>query len=64
MIHWMCGHIRLDMIKNAVIRDKIEVTSINDKMRETRLRWFGHIRRSMNALVKRCERIVMLKEYR
>lgn len=22
MMHWMCGHTRLDMIRNAVIRDK------------------------------------------
>jgi len=34
------------------------VASIEDKIRETRLRWFGHIRRrSMDAPVKRCEKL-------
>ena len=44
------GYTRLDQIKNEVVRGKIGVTSINDKIREVRLRWFGHIRRkNMNA---------------
>jgi len=45
MIRWICGHTRLDKIKNEVIKRKIEVASIEDKMREARLCWFGHIRR-------------------
>ena len=50
---------RLDNIRDEVIRSKIGVASIEDKMREARLRWFGHInRRSMDAPVSRCERIV------
>ena len=58
MIHWMCGHTRFDKIRNKVIRGKIPVASIEDKMREVRLRWFGHIRRrSMDAPVRRRENI-------
>jgi len=38
MIHWMCGHMRFDRIRNEVIRGKIGVPSIEDKMREARLR--------------------------
>ena len=31
-----------------------------EKMREARLRWFGHMqRRSVDALVRRCERLVL-----
>jgi len=45
MIRWICGHTRLDKIRNEVIRGKIGVASITDKIREVRLRWFGHIRR-------------------
>jgi len=31
-----------------------------DKMREVRLRWFGHVqRRCDDALVRRCERLVV-----
>jgi len=58
MIPWMCGHTRLDKIRNEVIRGKIGVASIEDKIREARLHWFGHIRRrSMDTLVRRCEKI-------
>jgi len=49
---------RFDEIRNKVIRGKICVTSIEDKIREAKLRWFSHIRRrSMDELVRRCEHI-------
>ena len=32
MIRWMCGHMRLDKIRNEVIKSKIGVASIEDKM--------------------------------
>jgi len=58
MIRWMCGYTRIDRIRNGVIRDIVKVAPIGDKMRETRLRWFGHVkRRSVDAPVRRCERI-------
>jgi len=58
MIRWICGHTRLVKIRNEVIRDKIRVTSIEDKIREATFRWFGQIRRrSMDERVKRCEKI-------
>jgi len=38
MILWLCGHMRLDKIRNEVIRRKIGVASIEDKIREARLR--------------------------
>ena len=44
---------RLDIIRNDVIRDKIGVTSIQDKMKEVRLRSSSHIRRSDNAPIRR-----------
>ena len=50
MIRWMCGHMRFDKIRNEVIRGRI---CIEDKMRDARLRWFGHIRRSMDAPMRR-----------
>jgi len=50
---------RLDKIRNEVIRGKIGVASIEDKMREARLRWLGHMRRRpRDAPVRRCETIV------
>jgi len=64
MIYWICGHMRLDKIRNEVIGGKIGVASIEDKIRETRLRWFGHVRRrTMDAPLRRCETIECL-EYR
>ena len=32
-------------MRNEDIRTKIGVASIEEKMRENRLRWFGHVRR-------------------
>lgn len=56
MLRWMCGHTRLDKIRNEVIRDKVGVASIGDKLRESRLRWFGHVlRRDPRAPVRRTE---------
>ena len=56
--------ILIDETRNEVIRGKIGVASIDDKMRKARLRWFGHVRsRSMDAPVRRCETIKRL-DYR
>jgi len=58
MIRWMCGFTRIDRIRNEVIRDLAKVAPIKDKMRETRLRWFGHVKRmSVDAPVRRSEMI-------
>jgi len=54
----MCGYTRIDIISNEVIRDLIKVTPIEDKMRETRRRWFDHVkRRSVDISMRRCEMI-------
>ena len=37
MIRWMCGYTKLDRIRNEVIREKVGVAPIEDKMREIRL---------------------------
>ena len=47
-----------DIIRNANIRDMVGVAPIKDKIRENRLRWFGHIcRRPTNAVVRRSDMI-------
>jgi len=58
MLRWMCGYSRIDRIRNRAIRDSVEVAPIDDKLRESRLRWFGDVKkRSVDAPVRRCERI-------
>nr|GEY11755.1 ataxia telangiectasia mutated family protein [Tanacetum cinerariifolium] len=52
MLGWICGKTMVNMIPNGVFR--ADVDSIVDKMRERRLRWFGHVkRRPWNASVRR-----------
>ncbi|KAF3652458.1 putative midasin-like isoform X7 [Capsicum annuum] len=60
MLRWMCGLNRGDRVRNETIREKVGVASVEDKMREVRLRWFGHvIRRGTNAPVRRCEKLAL-----
>ena len=64
MIWWMCGYTRLDRIKNVMIRERVGVLPLEDKLRETRLRWFGHVkRRSASELVRMCK-VLDLLQYR
>jgi len=57
----MCGYKRLDRLRNETIRETTGVAPIEDKLRESRLRWFGHAkRRSVDAPVRRCESINLL----
>ncbi|VFQ92223.1 unnamed protein product [Cuscuta campestris] len=61
MLRWMCGKTRLDRIWNEVIRRQVGMAPVEDKMREARLRWFGHVRRrDADAPVRRCERITVI----
>jgi len=58
MIQWMCDYIRIDRVKNAVIREKIGVAPLEEKMRKSRLRWFRYVKmRGINAPVRRCKAI-------
>ncbi|PHT38522.1 Metal tolerance protein C1 [Capsicum baccatum] len=48
--------IGVDRVRNEIIREKVGVASVEDKMREVRLRWFGHVmRRGSDAPVRRCD---------
>lgn len=57
----MCSHTRFDKIRNEMIRDKVYMAPIEDKMRENRLKWFGHVKRSIDVPVKSCETINLSK---
>ena len=45
MLRWMCGKTRIDKIRNEHFREHLGVATIGDKIRETCLRWFGHVQR-------------------
>ena len=61
MLRWMCGHTRLYKIRNECIRNKVGVVTIEDKLREWRLRWFGHImRRPRETPVRKVEHIKII----
>ncbi|KAH0455515.1 hypothetical protein IEQ34_015547 [Dendrobium chrysotoxum] len=45
MLKWMSGFTLRDRIRNEHIREKVGVAPVEDKIRESRLRWFGHIKR-------------------
>ncbi|GKA21145.1 retrovirus-related pol polyprotein LINE-1 [Tanacetum coccineum] len=58
MLRWTCGKTLLDMISNGAFRRNLQVATIVNKMREGRLRWFGHVkRRPQSILVRRVETI-------
>ncbi|KAH0468953.1 hypothetical protein IEQ34_002185 [Dendrobium chrysotoxum] len=44
MLRWMSSFTLRDRIRNEHIREKVGVAPVEDKIRESRLRWFGHIK--------------------
>nr|GEU56072.1 integrator complex subunit 11 [Tanacetum cinerariifolium] len=60
MLRWTCGKTMVDMISNEVFRASLDVDSIIDKIREGRLRWFGHVkRRPQSVPVRRVAAMVV-----
>ncbi|KAJ1262670.1 hypothetical protein BS78_09G127100 [Paspalum vaginatum] len=54
MLRWICGHTRLDRVRNDEIRDRLGVAPIEEKLIQHRLRCFGHVqRRPLDASVHR-----------
>ncbi|KAK3556228.1 hypothetical protein QTP70_006930 [Hemibagrus guttatus] len=50
MLRFSLGVTRLDRIRNEYIRGTAHVGRLGDKVREARLRWFGHVQRRENKL--------------
>ncbi|KAK3538435.1 hypothetical protein QTP86_002335 [Hemibagrus guttatus] len=49
MLRFSLGVTRLDRIRNEYIRGTAHVGRLGDKVREARLRWFGHVQRRENT---------------
>ncbi|MCJ8736404.1 hypothetical protein PDJAM_G00257550 [Pangasius djambal] len=55
MLRFSLGVTRLDRIRNGYIRGTAHVGRLGDKVREARLRWFGHVqRREREYIGRRC----------
>ncbi|KAK3570098.1 hypothetical protein QTP86_010972 [Hemibagrus guttatus] len=51
MLRFSLGVTRLDRIRNEYIRGTAHVGRLGDKVREARLRWFGHVQRREGVVV-------------
>jgi hypothetical protein len=54
MLCWICGHTRLDRVRNDDIHDRLGVAPIEEKLIQHWLRWFGNVhQRPLEAPVNR-----------
>jgi hypothetical protein len=47
ILRWICDHTRRDWVRNDDIRERLGVTPVEEKLVQHRLRWFGHMQRSL-----------------
>ena len=47
MLRWLVGVARRDQIRKEYIRGTVKVTEFSKKNQESRLRWYGHLRRGV-----------------
>ncbi|VDP07496.1 unnamed protein product [Heligmosomoides polygyrus] len=50
---WTAGVTRLDHVRNVPIRQRFRVAPIADRLREARLRWYGHVLRANSDTVRK-----------
>ena len=54
MLCWICGHTRMDRVRNDDIRDRLGIAPIEEKFVQYRLRWFGHVQRRPSEAPVHC----------
>ena len=65
MLRFSLGKTRLDKVKNETIRKTLKVKELRGKLRETRLRWYGHVlRREEEYVGQRTRKMVIGKRGR
>ena len=57
MIRWICGVSFGDRVSSSELRSRSGLRSIDELMRDKRLRWFGHVERSDGAWIDKCRRL-------
>lgn len=53
MLRWTAGLTRLDHVRNDDIRGKFGIAPVAEKLREARLRWYGHVLRAKEDTVRK-----------
>ena len=53
MIRWICGVLFRNRVSSSEQRNRLGLKSIDDFMRDKRLRWYGHVERSVDAWINR-----------
>ena len=48
MVRWALGVTRKDKIRNEYVRGTAKIAKLGDKLRNARLRWYGHVKRREN----------------
>ena len=60
MIRWMCGVTLKDRCKSEELRKRLDVEDVGDVVRNSRLRWFGHLeRKDVGDRTSACRNIVV-----
>ena len=55
MARWICGVSLRDKISNKEVRGRLGIKSVEEMVRQSRLRWFGHVERQDDtSWTKRC----------
>ena len=57
MIRWICGVSFRDRVSSSELRSRLGLRSIDELMRDKRLRWFGHVERSGKAWINQCRKL-------
>ena len=45
MVRWALGATRKDKIRNEYVRGTAKIAKLGDKLRNAKLRWYGHVKR-------------------
>jgi hypothetical protein len=54
ILRWICGHTRINRVRNDDIRDRLGVAPIEEKLVQHRLRWFDHVQRRPSKAPVQC----------